>query len=619
MTRERKREPVKSDWTSIETSPDPTLPLLTEFRKALAAGGATEFQPTGLNRGDYLRLIQSEIDFWKRHQNKDGAIIDPYMKREHQYSTPAFAHAAAALVTWDNRKDLLEPAAKALDWSVQSLRNRTAADGHEDFFPPMIAHSMALLKPHVAAERCARWEADIRGLSPTTTYRMAPGTMNWNIVSACGEALFEMMGLRRNNSYVETSLAAQGRHFASPWGLYTEGPMAYDLFPRMYLDDLLASCYDGPYHEKLEEILRRGAITSLFMESPGGELPAGGRSAHHQWNESEQCAVFEVHAARALRAGDSELAAIFKRAAHLAFRSMQRWVRPTGEMQIVKNWVDPDKRHGYEHYSGNTQYNLLPMSMLALAYQYGESTAAVEEKSAPADLGGFVFEIPELRKIFANASGTYVEIETTADAHYDATGLIRIQFCNVSPQLGPSDSVLAKPGYQASGENHPKGNTGIGVSWKDQVGDWRQLGELSSTEIRKITLTPRSASPGRVEFDVTYEGELFGVSRIVEQYVLTSGNVELTTELVGHNGPLRYVWPVLAYDGRRKSDIRMQGDTVSVSQDAGKTAQLFTAREAQQVQVQNTLYPNHNGWSRLAVAEYPAGGTITLLITPRTH
>lgn len=603
------------EWGSVSSSPDPTKLMLESFRKAPAP---TVFAPTGLGRADYLKLIAGEIDFWKQHQDAGGAIIDPYMKREHQYSTPAFADAAAALVKWSNRRDLVEPAAKALDWSTARLADRKAADGHEDFYPPMIAHAMALLKSSVPRERYARWEENVRRIDPRELYRMKPGSMNWNVVSSCGEALFQMMGLRTGgDEYVAESLGAQGRHFTSPWGLYVEGPMAYDLFPRMFLDDLLKAGYRGAYQKELDEMLGRGAITSLFMQSPWGELPAGGRSAHHQWNEAEQCAVFEIYAAKAQQSGDQQMAGVYKRAAHLAFRSMQRWVRPSGEMQIVKNWVDPAKRHGYEGYSGNTQYNLLPMSMLALACFHGEATRQVDEKPAPADVGGFVFEIPELHKIIANAGGTYIEIETRGDPHYDATGLIRVHAPGVSPQLGPSDSVLAHPAYQTEGGIHPETDTGIGVEWKSTDGEWKRLGGSGGDATTKLSVGNIETSPARVTFTVTYEGKLAGPSRVVERYALTPGRVELTTTLEGYEGPLRYVWPVLADDGRVKSQITTEENTVIVSQDGGKTAQTFSARGAARIDLGSELYPNHNGWVRLALAEFPAGGSITLITAPR--
>src|SRR6185437_10133423 len=187
--------------------------------------------------------------------------------------------------------------------------------------------------------------------------------------------------------------------------------MAYDHFPRLWLADLLAGGYDGPSHAELEEAIRRAAITSLFMQSPWGELPAGGRSAQHQWNEAEQCVTYEIYAARALKDGDAPMAGVYERAAHLALASMRRWIRPSGEMQIVKNWFDPAQRFGFEGYSSPSQYNLLPAAMLALAYEHSAATEAVQERPAPADVGGYVLEIPSLHKVFASAGGAYVEIE----------------------------------------------------------------------------------------------------------------------------------------------------------------------------------------------------------------
>src|SRR3712207_9480052 len=116
------------------------------------------------------------------------------------------------------------------------------------------------------------------------------------------------------------------------------------------------------------------------------------------------------------------MAGVYKRAAHLALASMQRWVRPSGEMQIVKNWVDPAKRHAYEPYSFHSQYNLLPMSMLATAYEYAASTEKVDERPSPADIGGFVLDIPELHKVFANAGGTYVEIDRSEERRVGKEG-----------------------------------------------------------------------------------------------------------------------------------------------------------------------------------------------------
>ncbi len=612
--------PIPSTWGPILVTPDPTAPLLDGHR-ARSAGSSVK--PTELGRADYLRLIASEVDFWKTKQDANGAIIDPYRNREFQYSTPAFAHAAATLVTYAGRQDLLEAAALSLDWSTRELAERTAADGHEDFFAPMIAHAIRLLESHVPAERAATWKHDIGRFDPFLTYRQGLGANNWNVVAASGEALFQMMGLRvASDRYVEASFAAQGRHFDTSYGLYLEGPMPYDHFPRLWLGDLVARGYTGPYHAELNEALRRAAITSLFMQSPIGELPAGGRSAHHQWNEAEQCVTYEVFAARALAAGDTELAAYFKRGAHLALRSMFRWVRPSGEMQIVKNWMDPAQSFGYESYSGHSQYNLLPMSMLAIAYEHAATTEEVRERPSPADTGGFVLHIEPLHKIFANAGGAYVEIDTAGDHHYDATGLIRAHFAGHSPQLGSSDSVLSAPRYRVPDGPTPP-TTGMGVAWEVTPGEWRHFGELEPSLTQDVIVLPTRLRAGDVRFAVRYNGDFGGgVTGVEERFALTPRETRVATVLRGYHGPVRRVVPVLSHDGRTPGTIQVHQVEVRVWQeDENGTSKLtYGMPGASSVRVDSEEYPNHNGLMRLGVGEYPAGtGStgVTLVISPQ--
>jgi hypothetical protein len=96
-----------------------------------------------------------------------------------------------------------------------------------------------------------------------------------------------------------------------------------------------------------------------------------------------------------------------------------------------------------------------------------------------------------------------------------------------------------------------------------------------------VKVTPVAQSSSRVAFSVTYEGDFAGVSHIVEYYLVTPAGVELTTKLPSYSGSLRYVWPVLADDGNTQSSISVKGNTVSVSQNGGKTTQTFTARGVQ--------------------------------------
>lgn len=596
-----------NDWDASVFTTNPTTNLLNTFNGT----GAVGFAPTGLTRTNYLTLIASEVDFWKTKQNSSGAIIDPYRGVETQYATPAFANAAAALIVYAGRTDLIGPATNAMNWASLQLHNGTAADGHEDFFPGMLANAYRLLKPLVSPSLAATWATNLV-YDPYAIYAYLPGTFNWTIVSSSGEALLQLAGIRpTNNPYAMECWAAQGRNFHSPYGLYEEGPMAYDHFPRLWMGDAIARGYAGPYSTEVGQAMDRAAITSLFMQSSWGELPAGGRSAHHQWGEAEQCVTYEIYAAKAKAATNTLLASAYKRAAHLAYSSMQRWVRPSGEMQIIKNWVDPSARHAYESYSYHSQYNLLPMAMLTIAYEHALASEDVAEGPAPADTGGYVFKLDNLHKVFANAGGTYVEIDTTGDHHYDATGLIRVHQKGVSPQLGPSDSLLTAASYNSP--NPSPINTGVGISWLDTDGvTWRTLGEMGDTQITSVTVTPISQSPAQVIFDVTYAGSLPNVTSITEHYTVSSNGVQLTTQMNGYNGRLRYNWPVLSNDGRTNSTIGVSNNLVSVSQ--GGVGVSFTAAGATNVSVGSTDYSHHNGWARLATAEFPAGSSATLVI-----
>ncbi|MES2459628.1 MAG: hypothetical protein V4671_03535 [Armatimonadota bacterium] len=598
--------------TSTWTTPleDPTVALLAGHRVRTASFTSESFTPTELKREDYLSLIAGQVDFWKNLQNPTtGAIIDPDRNVEFQYSTPAYAHAAATLVAYAGRTDLLETAALALDWSARTLSTRRAASGHEDFFTPMVAHSIRLLKPFVSPERSAQWEYYAWFFEPYIIYRYGAGVNNWNVVAACGEALLQKMGIRdASHTFVEESFAKQGDNFDSTLGLYLEEAMAYDHFPRLWIADLLANGYNGAYSPQLDEAAMRGSLTSLFMQSPSGELPSGGRSAHHQWNEAAECVTFEVYAARALADGDSQLAGYFKRAAHLALGSMWRWVRPNGEMQIVKNWVEPSAQHGYETYSAQSQYSLLPMSMLSMAYEHAAATEGVAELPAPADTGGFVLQVAKLDKVFANAGGSYVEIETKADRKYDATGLIRVHFAGHQPQLGPSDSLLSAPAYVVPSGSAVPITTGIGVSWQDADGNWLHQGELTATQVESVSILTTETAAEKVAFSVRYEGNLGGgVTAIEDQFVLTPGDIRLTTVLFGSTGPIRRAIPLLADDGRTKSEINVVANKhIQVSQKDGDKnyRQSFRVDDATTVTVGEELYPNHNGWARLAIAEY---------------
>ena len=595
-------EPAPPDWRHVADRPDPTAPLVAAFLKA-----APKAEGVAVDRLDYLRLIEGDVDFWRAYQNADGAIVDPYLKQEWQYSTPCFAFAAAQLAASLNRADLVEPAARALDWATVRLSQHRAATGHEDFFPPPIAHAMELLKPKVPADRYAKWAAALRSYRPYGGYEMALGSMNWNVVALAGESMFHDSGVRDDTAYVEDSLAAQSHLWAGDWGVYGEGPVPYDAWPRLFLCDMLAHGYRGPYRDAIGETLRRGALTGLFMQGPTGEMPVGQRSSQHVWNEALQCALFEDAAART-----PALAGPFKRAAALSLNAMRQWERPTGEFQIVHNHADPADRFGFEIYSATSQYNLMACTTLCVAYQRAAATEHAAATVAPADVGGFVLDLrTPFHTVIANAGGTYVEIDTAGSGHYSPTGLLRVHRAGVPATIGPSDGLVAdaSPVYPPGA---PTTTAAVGVAW--QVGGrWRRLAEVLGESVH-ADLTVTEQAPARVAFAIRYTGDLGGPAAVVERYVVTPGRVEQASDVEGYAGPLRVVAPVLANDGRSATTVDVDGDAVSVR--LGNGVERFAVAGSTAAVVQRPQqYAFRNGWAQLATFDVPHGPA-TLAITP---
>ena len=299
--------------------------------------------------------------------------------------------------------------------------------------------------------------------------------------------------------------------------------MPYDHFPRHYLAGVLHLGYRGAHFEAYREWLWRGAWTSLFMQSPFGELPTGHRSSHHIWNEAEQCVTFELLARAYAQAGRQAEAGAFKRAAHLSLTSIKQWIRPDGSGYIVKNRYPIEARHGYEGYSAHTCYNMLACSMLAQAWQFADES--VKEMPAPADLGGFVLPVlTPFHKIFANAGGTYVEYDTSGDHIYNPTGIIRVHLKNGHPQLGPSDGCA--PRYSGSGVN-----VAVGPAWQDEGGVWHSLAEMNppSHLWRFWRSNPRRAS-FRVTYMLAWTNGTPGKIKLVETIVVEPSGVTVTDD-----------------------------------------------------------------------------------------
>lgn len=591
-----------------------THPAATALNQVFTGPAPVDFKPSGVSRAEYLELIAGAVDFFARHQDPAGAIIDPVSKGERQYSTPAFAAAAGLLVKEAKRSDLLDPATRAVSCALTALVERRAADHHADFYIPLLVHAFRSLQDVVPLEQRQAWSDQFKRIDPEVTYRADLRGMNWNIVSCSGELLRRRDGLVTEEklapqlAYLEKCLAGHLDRL-TPLGLFEDpgSPMAYDAFSRLWLEDVLAdSAYDGAHAERIRAFLRTGGLSTLLLLSPTGEWASGGRSGLHNWADAQIVAICEINAVHWKRRGRDDVAGAFKRAAHLAFQSAARWRRPGGDLWIIKNRAEPTKRLGYEHYSHHSQYNLLPMAMLAIAYDRADDS--IDERPTPAEVGGYVFDVRKtFHKVAAAAGGYYVLIDTAADAHYNATGLQRVHRVGV-PLSALSDSAA---GDRAYGPNEaPKAAIALGIEWKDDEpnGQWLGLADFSRGEerriVRTVNLDVRSSHRDRVEFALTYDlsGDGQRGRTLCEKYVLTADAVEQTSSVDGKASAFRAHVPVLVSDGASDMVVEMGDTAFTVSQEESVTSVQFDPADVVRgVKLEGPRVVTHNGYVREAV------------------
>jgi hypothetical protein len=598
------------------------------------------FAATGLTKKDYLALMAGNVDFWKQYLGAEGAIIDPYEGRERQYATPAFALSAAEVMSQLHRNDLLEPAVRSFSFALTALVNRTTADAHADFYIPMLVHAHRILKSRVPGEVAAKWEQQFKKIVPEQVYRDKAGNGNWNLVNVSGEALRRMDRLvapdqlDAQQHYLDEMLRRQQRHFTT-LGMYLDAnaPLAYDAFPRLWMEDMIDQhAYAGPELPAIERLLTLGGLSSLMLISPSGEWPSGGRSAQHQWNEAENAVIAEVNANRWKQHGRPDVAASFKRMAHLALESMLRWQRPSGELWIVKNFADPQQRLGFEGYSFHSQYNLLAMAMLGIAFEHADDS--IPEGPIPSEWASYVFDARQpFHKVVLAGGGYYALIDTRADPHYDATGLQRVHRKGVA--LSPlTDSAAAERAY--GGPDKHREALSPGIQWKlAPDGPWTALADFHRPEppprphpaasappapapasepapqqiVSDVELSAQAAGD-QVTATLRYALEGPGARGISEKYVVSPDGVECTSTLQGDApapAAARFVCPVLVNDGARETRISSEPGRFTV-QRAGGSMRLSVLSPAEvKLALDGPRLITHNGYVRAAAANLPAG------------
>lgn len=526
-------------------------------------------------------------------QADSGRIIDPYVHAETNTVTARYLGALGLLLRRGRCLDLIPSATAALTPALEDLFERRTEWG--EFIVKEALMAYEVLRGRVPADLCRYWTHLLADYDPEETYgrtfsRTPDDLQNYCTFAIAGEALKARLGLADNQAFIDRYVEQQLTLF-DDHGMYYDphGPMVYDLTPRMNLSIALWAGCRGRHHDRLDEMLRRGALAQLLYQSVNGEVPYGGRSNQQNFIEATFMVVCEFEARRWAGLGDAAIAGAFRRASRRAAAAIADYLADT-PVFFTKNRFPPETQHGRQKgYGFYGAYSLLIASQLGFAQLLADDT--IPEGPCPAECGGYAWTTGErFHKAFAACQGTHVEIDTRADLTYDATGWGRLHFHDCPAELALSAPIPASPPYLTA-VPPASAPAAIGPGWD---GLW--LAGLSADDGLKATCRILEQTPDRVALTVDYRSPAGGVSEL-----LSLGRDQVDLEVVQTDGrPLAYRVPLLRSNGRNEAVITRTANGFAVCF-MGYTYSVACTAPGIRVSLLETEVPNRNGIYRLGV------------------
>ncbi len=516
---------------------------------------ARPWRPLHVRRDEYLDAIEGICRFTVQHQDARGAVIDPFLRREHQYSTPYFAFAVATLASAGRAADLLPAGIRAMDHATECFAKGDAGipDAHGEFFDASLPGALELFRSHVPPETLQSWLDRLR--TPREKF-VRGGTNNWRAYAMKGEWLRANLGLVDRDqtiAFIEDSWRNAKQRSAigdDKWNLYQDHttspePHAVEAVGRGNLLALIEQGYNGPSSDEMRQFVERGTAVSLLLQDPSGQCPPDGRADDHVWNDVLYQLCFEVMAERAKRAGDLVFAGQYRHAAMLSFQSIARWRRSdgpwSGSYYVTKNHFDPAERVGYQDASNYGNYNGAVMMHLAEAYLARHSEIA--EQPAPVEIGGYAFATdPKFASAVANAGGMQMFAALRGDTakvsgrYWTALGVERFGRVGWDSRLGPSDGERV-------------GKTGRGISFAPtwlEGDNWVRMADVPDRYRGRFSV--EFAHPLLVRCAIEYRPVKGNGPSFRHDFIVTPDGVLATLHATGAE-QFGVTWPLLEDDG----------------------------------------------------------------------
>jgi hypothetical protein len=503
-----------------------------------------------------LETLDGICRFSARHQDADGAVIDVYLHREVQYSTPYFAYAVGTLVKAGHSRDLLAHGIAAMEHSTnQFAQGRQAIpDQHGEFFIAALTEALDVYRELVPEEQWQRWRTRL-----ATPIAQIVGTNrnNWMTYAMKGEWLRSKAGLVSHEdamAFIEKCWKEEqrGRIVQTPGHLYHDrssdpDTLSVEVVGRGNLLALVTEGYDGPSAAEMRTAVLDGGKTALLLQNPIGELAVNGRTDDHVWGDIGESLAFQVLANEAWQSGDRKLAGQFQEASNLVFKEIQRFKHTdadwAGAFFITKNHFDPALRVGYQDASHIGNYT--GSAMFHLAELYNVQRLEIAPEPTRAELGGYALVLDSsFSTVIADAGGMQLQInlrgqmEKQSGNYWTPLGIARISRSGWESRLGPADGALTAAG---------------GVTFAPEFkrnGTWRRMADLSNDY--RAEWHAEFVHPALVKGTIGWHplAGHTGPSFETKVWISPDGVLAETRKTSGDADEWGMTWPLLVNDGR---------------------------------------------------------------------
>ncbi len=512
------------------------------------------------NKKRYIDLMERTLEAYSYEH------IEAYFKavKEKGLSEHGFPRLTAnigILIAHGRKQELLPIFLQMMDFCCENIPRVKAAN---DFSVKEIIFCIMALEDwnsenpeNISAEHIRYWKQQLQTIVPHscyTHYALTPQDQvyNWALFTGVSEYMRTITGLGDTKDFIDLQLASQ-LQWMDENGMYRDQPnepMVYDLVSRGLFSILLHFGYRGKYYNEIDRYLRKAGVLTLKMQSVTGEAPFGGRSNQFLHNEAHLSVVCEFEACRYAKEGNYELAGQFKAAVSKALENIEGWLscRPVSH---IKNRFSIDSKYGCEWYAYFDKYMITTASFLYAAYLICDDTIP---KTVP------VWEAPhtlctsdDFHKIFMNAGGYFLEFDTRADMHYDASGLGRVHKNGAPSAICLSVPCCANPNYELNLEET------VNISLcPGYIQNGETFFAADTGSCYKLIGLSHSDTMASVAFQVTLPNE----QNISANYTVDVFGVQIN---VSGEGEVVHMLPAFVYDGEVTSKIKADTNHLTVT------------------------------------------------------